>query len=81
MKAAWFESFGAPKDTLLNVKAVPEFTVSLVNSTMTEQMAMTSPAYDRDVDEFIKSGLTKRESQIVKPPHVHESPFIMECKL
>jgi flavin reductase (DIM6/NTAB) family NADH-FMN oxidoreductase RutF len=72
---------GEPKDTLLNVKDVPEFTVSLVTSTMTEQMAMTSSAYNRDVDEYVKSGLTKRESQIVKPPHVHESPFIMECKL
>ena len=72
---------GTPKDTLLNVRDLPEFTVSLVTSTMTEQMAMASSAYERDVDEFIKSGLTKRESQIVKPPHVHESPFIMECKL
>ena len=72
---------GAPKDTLLNVRDVPEFTVSLVTSTMTEQMAMASSEYGREVDEFIKSGLTKRESQIVKPPHVHESPFIMECKL
>jgi len=72
---------GEPKDTLLNVRDVPEFTVSLVTSTMTEQMAMASSAYDRNVDEYVKSGLTKRESQIVKPPHVHESPFIMECKL
>ena len=72
---------GVPKDTLLNVRDVSEFTVSLVTSIMTEQMAMASSAYERDVDEFIKSGLTKRESQIVKPPHVHESPFIMECKL
>lgn len=72
---------GEPKDTLLNVRDVPEFTVSLVTSTMTEQMAMASSAYDRNVDEYVKSGLTKRESQIVKPPHVYESPFIMECKL
>jgi len=72
---------GEPKDTLLNVRDVPEFTVSLVTSTMTEQMAMASSAYDRDVDEYVRSGLTKRESQIVKPPHVHGSPFIMECKL
>ncbi|MBC8312529.1 MAG: flavin reductase family protein [Candidatus Marinimicrobia bacterium] len=72
---------GAPKDTLLNVREVPEFTVSLVTRSMTEQMAITSSVYDQDVDEFVKSGLTKRESQIVKPPHVHESPFIMECKL
>jgi|TARA_B110000467_G_scaffold61055_1_gene55780 flavin reductase (DIM6/NTAB) family NADH-FMN oxidoreductase RutF len=72
---------GGPKDTLLNVRDVPEFTVSMVTSAMTEQMAMTSYAYDRSVDEFTKSGLSKRESQIVKPPHVLESPFIMECKL
>ena len=72
---------GKPKDTLLNVRDIPEFTVSMVSSTMTEQMAMTSYAYDRSVDEFTKSGLSKRESQIVAPPHVLESPFIMECKL
>ena len=72
---------GDPKDTLLNVRDVPEFTVSLVTTTMTEQMAMASSTYERGVDEFVKSGLTKRESQMVKPPHVHESPFIMECKL
>ena len=68
-------------DQFPNVRDVPEFTVSLVTSKMTEQMAMTSSAYERHVDEFIKSGLTKRESQIVEPPHVYESPFIMECKL
>ncbi len=72
---------GNPKDTLLNVRDVAEFTVSLVTTSMTEQMAMASSTYERGVDEFVKSGLTKRESQIVKPPHVHESPFIMECKL
>ena len=72
---------GDPKDTLLNVRDVPEFTVSLVTTTMTEQMAMASSTYERGVDEFFKTGLTKRESQMVKPPHVHESPFIMECKL
>ena len=44
---------GDPKDTLLNVRDVPEFTVSLVTSTMTEQMAMASTAYDRDVDEYV----------------------------
>jgi len=33
------------------------------------------------MDEFIKAGFTKRPSDIVTPPGVAESPFIMECKL
>ena len=32
-------------------------------------------------DEFIKSGLTPIDSDIVKPKRVKESPFQMECKL
>jgi flavin reductase (DIM6/NTAB) family NADH-FMN oxidoreductase RutF len=72
---------GNPKDTLLNVNDVPEFTVSLVNNEMTEQMTLASSSYDRGVDEFIKSGFTKKESTYVHPPSVAESPFIMECKV
>ena len=33
------------------------------------------------VDEFIKSGLTSIDSDLVKPKRVKESPFQMECKL
>ena len=72
---------GLPKDTLLNIKDTEEFTVSIVNSTMVEQISLSSCEFDKNTDEFIKSGLTKFQSKIVKPFGVCESNFIMECKL
>jgi len=72
---------GLPKDTLLNIKETKEFTISIVNSYMVEQISLSSCEFDRNTDEFIKSGLTKIESKKIKPYGVLESYFIMECKL
>ena len=72
---------GLPKDTLLNIKETEEFTISIVNSDMVGQVSLASCEYDRDTDEFYKTGLEKENSLIVKPPFVKQSPFVMECKL
>ena len=72
---------GLPKDTLLNIKEVGEFTVSIVNSLMVEQISLSSCEFDKNIDEFKKSGLTKFPSEFIKPYGVLESNFIMECKL
>ena len=72
---------GLPKDTLLNIKETKEFTVSIVNSDIVEQISLSSCEFDRNTDEFIKSGLTKIKSKKIKPYGVLESHFIMECKL
>ena len=48
---------------------------------MVHQINLASAPYERGVDEFVKSGLTKRPSQLVAPPGVAESPFIMEARL
>ena len=72
---------GLPKDTLLNIKDTQEFTVSIVNSNIVEQISLSSCEFERDVDEFDKTGLTKFKSQFINPFGVNESNFIMECKL
>ena len=72
---------GQPKDTLLNIKETKEFTISIVNSGMVEQISLSSCEFDREIDEFDKSGLTKFKSSNIKPYGVSESKFIMECKL
>ena len=72
---------GLPKDTLLNIKETKEFTISIVNSEMVGQVSLSSCEYDREIDEFEKTGLKNGESLLVKPPFVKESPFVMECKL
>lgn len=69
------------KHTFENVKAHAEVVVNIVNFDIVEQMSLSSTEYDQGVDEFIKSGLTKINSEKVKPPRVAESPVSMECKV
>ena len=72
---------GLPKDTLLNIQETKEFTISIVNSSMVEQISLSSCEFDRHVDEFKKAGFTKLHSKKIKSFGVQESNFIMECKL
>ncbi len=69
------------KDTYNNLKATGECTVQAVTYPMVQQISLASAEYPSDVDEFVKAGLTKVDSDLVKPPRVKESPFQMECKL
>jgi hypothetical protein len=48
---------------------------------MVHQMSLASSPYPHGVDEFVKSGFTKVESDLVKPFRVKESPVQMECKV
>ena len=43
---------GEQKDTLLNIQDTKEFTVSIVNHRMVEQMSLASCNYKREVDEY-----------------------------
>ena len=72
---------GLPKDTLLNIKETKEFSISIVTSDIVEQVSLASCEFPKDVDEFVKSGLNKFKTNLIKSPGVKESPFIMECKL
>ncbi len=72
---------GEAKDTLNNVKAVPEVVINIVNYDIVQQMSLASSPFGADVDEFTKSGLTPVESEVVKPARVKESPVQMECKV
>jgi flavin reductase (DIM6/NTAB) family NADH-FMN oxidoreductase RutF len=69
------------KDTYLNLIESKECVVQAVTFDMVEQVSLASTEYENGVDEFIKSGLTPIQSDIVKPKRVKESPFQMECKL
>ncbi len=69
------------KDTYNNLIATKECVVQSVTFSMVEQISLASTEYPTEVDEFIKSGLTPIDSDVVKPKRVKESPFQMECKL
>lgn len=69
------------KDTYHNVKETMEVVINIVNYPIVQQMSLSSTAYDKGVDEFLKSGLTPLDSEMVKPARVKESPVQLECKV
>lgn len=69
------------KDTYHNVKETMEVVINIVNYPIVQQMSLSSTAYDKGVDEFLKSGLTPIHSELVKPARVKESPVQLECKV
>ena len=72
---------GKHKDTLNNVKEVAEVVINIVSYDIVHQMSLASSPYDFDEDEFIKSGLTAIESEVIRPFRIKESPVQMECKV
>ncbi|MDI1235487.1 MAG: flavin reductase [bacterium] len=70
---------GANKHTYENVKEVPEVVINVVTYEMVQQMSLASSPYEKGVDEFIKSGFTAVDSDLIKPARVKESPVQMEC--
>ena len=69
------------KDTYFNIIETKECVVQAVTYAMIEQVSLASTEYESGIDEFVKSGLTPIDSDLVKPKRVKESPFQMECKL
>ncbi|MDT0605702.1 flavin reductase family protein [Croceitalea rosinachiae] len=64
-----------------NVKEVPEVVINIVNHAMVEQMSLSSTAYEKGVNEFVKAGFTEVASEIVTPPRVGEAPVAFECSV
>jgi flavin reductase (DIM6/NTAB) family NADH-FMN oxidoreductase RutF len=69
------------KDTYNNVKEVDEVVINIVNHDIVHQMSLSSSAYPKEVNEFVKAGFTPIESEMIRPARVKESPVQMECKV
>lgn len=69
------------KHTLENLTEVPELVIGNVNFDMVQQVSLASTEYEDGVNEFLKSGLTMKPADIVKPPLIVESPVNFECKV
>ncbi len=69
------------KDTLENILENKEVVINLVDFSLVEPTSLSSVYYERGIDEFLKSGLTKITSEKVQPPRVSESPISFECKV
>ncbi len=72
---------GQMKHTLTNVQETGELVVNIVSYPVVEQMSLSSTAYPKGVNEFVKAGLTEESSQLIAPPRVKESIASFECKL
>src|SRR3954470_14090328 len=72
---------GEPKDTLRNVKEIPEFVLNVVSEDVAEAMNATSEEFPADIDELLAAGLTAVPSSRVRPMRVAEAPINMECRL
>lgn len=72
---------GELKDTLLNIREVPECVINIVNYDIVAQTSLASSPYPPEIDEFEKAGFTPLDSETVKPKRVKESPIHLECKV
>lgn len=69
------------KNTYDNVVEVAEVVINVVSYDMVHQMSLASSPFDKNIDEFIKTGFTPIPSDTVQPFRVKESPVQMECKV
>jgi len=69
------------KHTLDNLHEVPEVVVNIVDHDMVQQISLASCDYLKNINEFLKAGLTEERATIIKPPMVKESKVKMECRV
>lgn len=69
------------KHTLENILEVPEVAINIVDYDMVQQVSLSSCEYPKEVNEFIKAGLTQEPSTLIRPPMVKESKVKFECKV
>jgi len=70
---------GQPKDTLRNLRQVPEFVVNAVSYALAERMTATAATLPYGESEFEKFGIAAAPSAGIRPPRVAESPLSFEC--
>jgi flavin reductase (DIM6/NTAB) family NADH-FMN oxidoreductase RutF len=75
-----FTSVGR-KDSLRNIEATGEFTVSLAPEALFEQINATSTDFPAGISEAEVCGVRMEPSERVGVPRVAESPVAVECRL
>ncbi len=70
---------GQKKDTVRNLEAVPEFTVSLVSFALAEPMNACAANLPHGESEFERFGITPAPSVRIRPPRVAAAPVAFEC--
>lgn len=69
------------KDSLANLREVPQFVANIVTMDLLEKMNFTSGNFPREEDEFGWAGLTPTASARVRPARVGEARAHLECEV
>ena len=79
----FYVAFGSTgvKDSVTNLREVPQFVANIVTMHVLEKMNFTSTNFPRDEDEFEWAGLTPVPSAKVRPSRVGEAKAHLECEL
>lgn len=72
---------GRAKDSLANVIATGEFTLSIVDEDLVDAMHQTAERYPPEVNEFDEVGLSARPGDTVAAPFVAEAKAALECRV
>lgn len=63
------------------IKRNKEFTVNIASTNIMVESDFCGITSGKDVDKFMKTGLTKLPSKVIKTPIIKECPLNLECKL
>jgi flavin reductase (DIM6/NTAB) family NADH-FMN oxidoreductase RutF len=79
----FYVAFGSSgvKDTLANIREVPEFVANIVSVDLIEKMNFTSGDFPPGEDEFGWAGLTPVPAAKVRPARVAEAKAHLECEV
>jgi flavin reductase (DIM6/NTAB) family NADH-FMN oxidoreductase RutF len=69
------------KDTVRNIREIPEFVVHIVSDLIKDKMNVCAVEYPNGVSEIDKAGFTAAPSRMVRPPRIVEAPVALECRL
>jgi len=72
---------GHAKDTIANLREIPEFVVHIVSDAIKEKMNICAIDYPRGVNEITEAGFTALASNKVRPPRIAEAPVALECRV
>ena len=75
-----FASTGV-KDTITNLREVPQFVANIVTIDLLERMNFTSCDFPSEEEEFGWAGLTPVPAATVRPPRVAEAKAHLECEV
>lgn len=72
---------GTIKDTLRNLRTLPEFVVHIVDDENCRKMNVCAVDYPSNVDEMQRAGFRTSPSLRVRPPRIIDCPVQFECQV